>query len=358
MTTTTQPAVVGSNWGSANSPDALQFVNDDGWMITDGGIMATTDGGVTWHVSYSGPEQPTIIDFVGPEDGWALRNAGTTAAGSIPDTAGLLRTTDGGHTWSYLGEPSEGGLRWIDFTGPATGWALTVAGGLLTTTDGGGGWTAVPAPSAGSLCITTGGVVWLGVASGAVEESQDGGTSWEVSLPWASEFTPFDGPPIIPWMTCSGSAAWALYDWGEAAGSSAYVVVATADAGGHWAPILSGLPDSVDPALAGLPNASATVLDGGSTGNGAGWFLGECGACGMTGSGVMVTVTGAGTPHSAPLPEPAVEGSFADPQHGWVVAQAAPTGPMPAGGYPWMVLASTNGGATWNLVATIPFAPY
>jgi hypothetical protein len=237
VTTTTQPAVVGSNWGSANSPDALQFVNDDGWMITDGGIMATTDGGVTWHVSYSGPEQPTIIDFVGPEDGWALRNAGTTAAGSIPDTAGLLRTTDGGHTWSYLGEPSEGGLRWIDFTGPATGWALTVAGGLLTTTDGGGGWTAVPAPSAGSLCITTGGVVWLGVASGAVEESQDGGTSWEVSLPWASEFTPFDGPPIIPWMTCSGSAAWALYDWGEAAGSSAYVVVATADAGGHWAPI-------------------------------------------------------------------------------------------------------------------------
>jgi hypothetical protein len=356
-TATTQPPVVASLWGTANSPRGLQFVNDeDGWMITDDdGIMATTDGGATWHASYAGPEQPTAIDFVGPEDGWALRNAGATVAGSTPDTAGLMRTTDAGHTWSYLGEPSEGSLRLIDFSGPATGWSLTMTGGLLTTTDGGAAWTAVSAPSAGSLCATTSGVVWLGAASGAVEESEDGGASWLVSLPWATGFTPVDGPPIAPWMTCSGSAAWALYDWGEAAGSSAYVVLATADGGGHWAPLLSGLPD---PARAGLPNASATVLSDGSAGDGFGWFLGGCGACGPAGTGVMVTVTGAATPKSAPLPGPAIEGSFADPLHGWIVAQAPATGPAPTGGYPWMVLASADGGATWHPVATIPFGPY
>jgi photosystem II stability/assembly factor-like uncharacterized protein len=328
----------------------IQFANDDdGWLIEQGQtVLATTDGGLTWIPSYTGPDQLKSLDFVG-NDGWVLAYVSST---EVTTPVGLLHTTDGGQSWTTLSEPPGAVLENIDFTGSSVGWAITTAGTLLDTNDGGIDWSTVPAPAAGSLCVVPGGPVWLGVTNGDVEDSVNGGVTWQLSLSWddvpTEQLRPGDGLPrsaVAPLMTCSGASAWALYDWGEAAGSSTYVAYTTVDDGGLWSPLLSsGSPD----------NVSATVVDDGTSGNGSAWFLGYCGPCG-DGTAEIVTTSSAAGVQTTPLPEVTegdLDATFVDPAHGWISGFA--TTPTSDGGATRVgILASTDGGTTWNTIATV-----
>ena len=53
------------------------------------GFLLTTDGGAKW----SNIQGVSNVDFVNGEDGWAL-------------SGGLLRTTNGGKTWTYASHPT------------------------------------------------------------------------------------------------------------------------------------------------------------------------------------------------------------------------------------------------------------
>jgi hypothetical protein len=349
-TSTTLSTAALSDQAYTQSPRTMQFVNDqDGWLVTGSyTMMATTDGGRTWSKSYSGPAQLGDLDFVGPNDGWVRAY----------DPNELLRTSDGGLHWTAIAEPPGVMLTRIDFVGPTTGWALTNAGTLLKTADGGARWTKVSAPLATSLCVGASGRLWLGTAAATVDDSVNNGRTWHVSLPWGT-VSQVLSEQVRPWVTCSGSGAWALYDLGEAAGSSEYVVFATGDSGSHWTPRL--VNNQLGPS-GSFPNVSNSVANDGASGGGSAWFLGLCGPCDGLGTAEIVTATGASVSRTTQLPEATIEeldAAFADPAHGWVVStdSGAPN-PSPSGGEPTLkVQATSDGGATWSTIATIPGAP-
>jgi photosystem II stability/assembly factor-like uncharacterized protein len=328
---------------------SVQFVNDeDGWLIVGLGLEATSDGGRTWHSSYAGHDIPKAIDFISPDDGWMVADAPMPQAVPI----GLLRTINGGQSWTTLGEPSGRLLMDVSFLGPSTGWALTTSGTLLATTDGGSHWSHVGSPIAGSLCVVANGRLWLGTVTGVVDDSVNNGTTWIVSLPSAVVSTVFSGG-VPPWMTCSGEGAWALYDLGEAAGSASYIVFGTDDDGSHWAPVLANDDDG---SVESLPSVSNSVADDGVMGDGSAWFLGYCGACGDSGTAEIVTASASNSVHTVELPAVAggasLDASFVDATDGWVVGTGAV--PAPSGGYPLDVLATTDSGTTWHVIATLP----
>jgi photosystem II stability/assembly factor-like uncharacterized protein len=150
-----------------------------------------------------------------------------------------------------------------------------------------------------------------------------------------------------------------LYDLGEAAGSSDYAVLATGDNGSHWTPLLVNNQSN---SSGSLPNVSNTVANDGASGAGSAWFLGLCGPCNGVGTAEIVTAAGASVSHTVPLPEATIEeldAAFADPTHGWIVStdKGAPNPDAPDQGLPLNILATTDGGATWRVIATIPAEP-
>ncbi len=353
-TTTT---VVGANQPAPFPGQLMQFATFDvGWLILPGGtsILHTTDGGARWQDTYRGPLQQKWIDAVGSRDAWSI----VVSARNEP--AGLMRTTDGGIRWTSLAERQDRVISAIDFASPVRGWAVTEGGHVLRTDDGGRSWRVVKLPvAAGTLCATASGQIWIGGANGDVYGSANSGVTWDLSMDYAQvpKLSAVFAPTItlIPWLTCSGSHAWALYDWGEAAGSSTYVVLATADDGASWAPVLA---NELGPTVR-LPSISATVANMGTVPGGFAWFLGYCGACGTTGTADLVIEAGNSPPRTIPLTEVAplteLDASFVDPAHGWVVG-AEPSVfayPPPRNGYPVSVIATTDGGTTWRRVGTI-----
>ena len=118
-------------------------------MAGAGRILATTDAGRTWTRQYSGTAALDQVDFTDDEHGWA--------AGG--DT--LLRTTNGGATWTALKEPCQGELNAIHFVSPTLGYAVAAAPGERARRGDAAGGGAFTSAVGGSLLRTTdGGVTW------------------------------------------------------------------------------------------------------------------------------------------------------------------------------------------------------
>ena len=77
--------------------------------------MATSDGGASWTRQYAGQADLNQVDFVDGDHGWAA-GGGT-----------LLRTANGGATWTPLAEPCQGELSSVHFVSPAVGYAVAAA---------------------------------------------------------------------------------------------------------------------------------------------------------------------------------------------------------------------------------------
>ena len=113
---------------------------------------------------------------------------GTIFIGSV--AAGVLKSIDGGTTWSAVnnGLPTLAiDSLAIDASGPQTVYAGS--GGLFKTDDGGTTWRSLP--SGGGLSVATDpkrpGVVYAGsfnnLANGVIQKSTDGGATWTTVLP-------------------------------------------------------------------------------------------------------------------------------------------------------------------------------
>jgi photosystem II stability/assembly factor-like uncharacterized protein len=215
-----------------------------------GAILATTDAGHTWTRQYHGTADLGQVDFTDGEHGWA--------AGQ--DT--LLRTTNGGVTWTALAEPCQGELSSVHFVSPTLGYAVAAApgssandtangtanntagggaftpalgGSLLRTTNGGATWTAVPGTPANpqSECFSGPADGYLGTP-GHIWRTTDGGQRWALAL---TEPGPPGGQQTAdtPEIECAGtSGLWALFLGQNAAMSHApYLAYATED-GRQW----------------------------------------------------------------------------------------------------------------------------
>jgi serine/threonine protein kinase/photosystem II stability/assembly factor-like uncharacterized protein len=172
----------------------LQFADErTGWLGTDQ-LRQTEDGGATW-AAVPLPEKEgmqSINGLVRDADGWALV-AGSTAGGELA----LFRRRPGAAKWEKL-DPAATGCwggqgapfrRW--FPGPlallGSQQAVLVlykgyedGGALLRTTDGGNTWTTLFTADQDlyDVHFTDGRHGWLSGFHGSLWRTEDGGTTW------------------------------------------------------------------------------------------------------------------------------------------------------------------------------------
>lgn len=171
--------------GYAGGGDWAKYTNNGRQRLN---LFRTTDGGQHWAKVYqaSGPPGPELdynpfgeVDFVSLEKGFAL-DGGQTAGAGGPIGGHLWVTTDGGSHWS---EQAVAGLRlvvdgsrevWLLDGGPAAGGDV-----LLRSEDGGRTWSEVgnPARTAVLNVLGSGRELWVNTEAGEYI-SHDGGHTW------------------------------------------------------------------------------------------------------------------------------------------------------------------------------------
>jgi photosystem II stability/assembly factor-like uncharacterized protein len=100
-------------------------------------IYVTHDGGTTWKSTTPLATVFSTIDFMDRQHGW------------VTDGMVLYRTSDGGHLWTKLSPGTNfKQIAYLSFVSNTTGWAISrqsnTSAFLLKTTDGGKTWTTTP----------------------------------------------------------------------------------------------------------------------------------------------------------------------------------------------------------------------
>jgi photosystem II stability/assembly factor-like uncharacterized protein len=323
----------------------LQFVDEtDGWLVmpygnTGSAILATTNGGVTWRISYLTTYTNSVdgIDFLNARDGWALT------------AKHLLRTADGGETWQVLSTgDQDGGFASFDFVTPSDGWAITEGDTLISTTDGGESWASVVTPVApAAICPASGSHLWMSGTNEAIYESQDAGTQWRPVLPLSHVPPLFNGKDgeyfESPALACSGHSAWALYAWTPGAGQQPSEIEATSDDGATWA--LLGSPKT--------PIELNEPVSINMTSTEDGWLWSGCSSCDSANIYSASTTDGGRTfIGSYPVTTPGVgvfeQGvSVLNGVDAWIFV-GEDSG---MGGPTYDLVGSVNGGRTWRVVS-------
>jgi photosystem II stability/assembly factor-like uncharacterized protein len=302
---------------------SIEFVNEElGWLVSDGQIQATTDGGKTWAVQYSGPLQISAIQFSDAEHGWAI---------SVDQR--LLQTVDGGATWSDTTDSHSPLFRSVQFLRPDAGWAITgdssASGHLVVFTNDGPAWAPVETPVApDSLCFAGPDAGWV-AGGNSVLRTTDSGKHWtqtDLGVP--------QGEPWTSTLACAGpDEAWVLLSDGGAAGHLAHAVFHSGDGGKSWQAVLqdeftsplgadqAGVYASSDPYPGPLAAAGAGSLV----------FVTWCPACGSGSISALRTTDGGATWERVDVAGPDGGGdpsgsSFVDPLRGWIVFTSQASG--------------------------------
>src|SRR5262249_16714511 len=131
------PLPQGNTLSAAATPDPSTMV-----AVGYGGtILRTTDGGASWTPQFSGTTNILHgVSFVDANTGTAVGESGS-----------IVRTTDGGATWTPQFSGTTNILYGVSFVDANTGTAVGGNGTILRTTDGGATWTVQPSAPAASL---------------------------------------------------------------------------------------------------------------------------------------------------------------------------------------------------------------
>ena len=177
--------------GTANTLWGVQFLDaNNGFACGDAGtVLKTTDGGTTWtpiNISTSNPVRQ--VSFTSTMQGWAA--VGDPA--NYTSSGGLYVTSDGGSTWTpvtWSGSPFANlSVQFFSATSGYVGATHYTAGtGTDTyyTNNGGTSWTSNPANidwnwiyDMSFLNSTTGWTVGDGLTMGYIFHTNNGGTTW------------------------------------------------------------------------------------------------------------------------------------------------------------------------------------
>lgn len=249
----------------------IVFVDRDfGWAVGQhGAILHTTDGGAHWHRQHSGTNADLEgVSFVDRQNGWAV--GGTTRPYLHTSQATLLRTTDGGQTWSAQlalipamtgvkffnakqgvawgrgsgGDPlgvfasDDGGRNWRSLAvGPTSSWWCAdfpdQRSGVVAGPDGQfarlAHGDALPivrasAPDIHAVRFTAADLCWAVGAHGLIIHSDDGGKTWQ-----NHNVLPADLCDALTWNTIATQGA---HVW--IAGSPGTVILHSPDRGKTW----------------------------------------------------------------------------------------------------------------------------
>jgi photosystem II stability/assembly factor-like uncharacterized protein len=184
-----------------------------------GTIIRTTDGGTTW-TCQTGNTTNTLrgVCFTDAKTGIAVGDSGI-----------IIRTINGGVTWTSQSSGVSYNLNGVSFSDPQTGTAVGNHGVILHTTDGGTNW--LPQTSGTTVALYS---VSLSGANKGTVVGQSG-----------SIFLTTDGG--MNWMNKTGITTRSLYgvcytdaDTGIAVGNGG-TIVRTTDGGANWAKATSGI---------------------------------------------------------------------------------------------------------------------
>jgi len=251
-----------------NQLTAIDLVGGtEGWAVgTHGTIMKTTDGGLTW----SSQLAPTEAHLFG------LAAVDRTTAWAVGEGGVILRTVDGGATWRQQVSGTTEGLFAVTALSARRAWAVGTRGLALVSTNGGRSWQRRPTRMHDNLFAVTftdplhG---WLAGSSGHILVTRDGGKRWRV----------------LRSSTAARLHGVAFHDplHGLAVGAGG-LVLRTADGGRTWLRATSGVSSQLNAVrmasatAAWITGAHGVVLatsDGGST-----WRRDSLPASGMAGA--------------------------------------------------------------------------
>ncbi|CAA7611353.1 conserved exported hypothetical protein [Candidatus Terasakiella magnetica] len=161
---------------------AVAFADDRrGWAVGHwGAIIATEDGGETWRLQRSDAtvDQPLFsVTFTSPAEGWAV------GLWSL-----FLHTTDGGATWVPVTLPPPPGsgkadrnLTQVFSDGKGALYVTAELGSVLRSGDGGKTWSYGDTGYRGTLwtgMVASTGTIVVGGLNGRLFRSADNGTTW------------------------------------------------------------------------------------------------------------------------------------------------------------------------------------
>jgi len=316
-------------------------------------IYRTGDGGRRWSSKpilggVSDLRSVTSVSFADADHGWLLLSTATVASG-----AEVLRTTDGGATWTNLGAPARGNdlAYGVHFTDSQVGWldSLSARPYAYKSADGGTTWQQVPLPSPrggwpanGQFLVaaqpTHGIGVIATVASFAPVSGRSGLGASVVSYPPLTVRTFDGGVPVsyvyVTFTDAISNSSWSAADTKNRSASSSQVQapnqvqLGSLDGGSTWSVIAP-------------PSAPGAI---GYTDAWNWWWIGS-GAWSKSSDGGTTW-----TPYrNAGVPQP-LPGSLQvlDPGHAWFGAMAGTRA----------VLESTNdGGIHWRMSILPPLNP-
>jgi photosystem II stability/assembly factor-like uncharacterized protein len=101
-----------------------------------GTIVRSNDGGETWTQQCSGTTDNLAgVSFVDAQTGWAVGGYAEFITGRI--TQAIVHTTDGGQTWARRDSPTDNVFHAVSFVDTNTGIAVGDYGTIMRTDTGG-----------------------------------------------------------------------------------------------------------------------------------------------------------------------------------------------------------------------------
>lgn len=158
--------------GTTRNLHAVKFIDVDvGYAVGEAGwMLKTLDGGKTWtsrHMGTSG--DLNSIWLVDSKQGYIVGNGGL-----------VLKTTDGGLTWQSRNYLANEKLESVYFSNAESGMAVTQSG-VIKTADGGTTWSYVLAGNdlGHDIAFPSSSTGYFVGRSGLISKTIDGGQSWE-----------------------------------------------------------------------------------------------------------------------------------------------------------------------------------
>ncbi|PKY11325.1 hypothetical protein B1757_04870 [Acidithiobacillus marinus] len=317
-----------------------------GYVAGAGVIFETLDGGTDWGRVYHGSVDVSGLEMVSAQVGYAWGQAGNSTT--------VLKTIDGGAQWAVAGRVPARGIHVASWPTSQVGYVVTLKRDLLKTSNGGETWTILKQP-AESVSFVTAAKGWV-LERSTVYSTRNGGKSWTSSqliIPSVPTHRVMIGGEI---RSAPDGAVWVMLPGGAGMNQESYTLYRSVS-GIHWTAVMARNTAGAGPA----PSAAAVSGPGLSPGpmdpvsDHDAFASGMCWACGEAGTWQVVGTTDGGKHWSPPSrPYGALPGllqspysiSFPDRTTGYVLATS-----FSSRQHLTRLYKTTNAGRSWTLIS-------